>query len=97
MKVKSTFRKNHFIFDFFVDSVISIENEETPAKLATVTTVIQTFDKQLLWSGRIRVKVNEFGIYPLPEDVNSISGPLSMKKMMLVELRRYIKPQKPFL
>lgn len=97
MKIKSTFRKTHLVFDFFVDSVIFLETEDTPAKLATVTTVIQTFDKSLLWSGRIRVKVNEFGIYPLPEDVNAISGPLSLKKSLLIELRRYIKPQKAYL
>ncbi|RFU65401.1 hypothetical protein [Peribacillus glennii] len=94
MKVKSTFKNYAFMFDFFVESVTSIENE---TKRAFVATKAYTLDKQLLWEGQVRVDMNEFGIFPFPEDINSIEGTTTMKKMLLVELRRYIKPQKPFL
>lgn len=97
MKVKSTFKKYTYIFDFFIEDILPLEHEAVPAKQAFVTTKAYTADKKLIWNGIIRVNLNEFGIYPLPGDISSIPLAPTLKKMLLLELRRYIKPQKPFL
>ncbi|PLT35004.1 hypothetical protein [Bacillus sp. V5-8f] len=94
MKVKSTFKKYTYLFDFFVERVVELDNE---TKRAVVSSKVYTMDKQLLWEGELRADLNEFGIFPLPGDIHSIDGTPTMKKMLLIELRRYIKPQKPFL
>ncbi|WP_051348684.1 hypothetical protein [Peribacillus kribbensis] len=96
MKVSSTWKKNTYLFDFFVASVTASQ-KNSEEKMAAVTTSVYTQNKTLLWSGEIRVKFNQFGIYPLPEDLSAISLPESIIKMLLVEIRRYIKPQKAFL
>ncbi|PLT30657.1 hypothetical protein [Peribacillus deserti] len=96
MKVYSTWKNSTYLFDFFIGEVSDLLEDQL-TKIASVDTEIYTKEKQLLWKGRIRVKFNEFGIYPIPEDLSSIELPSSVLKMLLIELRRYIKPQKSFL
>ncbi|WP_409288732.1 hypothetical protein [Peribacillus sp. SCS-37] len=96
MKVYSTWKNSTYLFHFFIDSVASLDllGQE---KVALVDTGIFTKDKELLWEGSISVKLNSFGIYPLPEDISKIPLPQSILRMLIIELRRYIKPQKQFL
>ncbi|MBM7692500.1 hypothetical protein JOC77_001930 [Peribacillus deserti] len=96
MKVYSTWKNSTYLFDFFIEEISNLQEDQI-TKIAAVKTGIYTKDKQLLWKGKIRVKLNEFGIYPIPEDLSGIGLPGSVLKMLVIELRRYIKPQKPFL
>jgi hypothetical protein len=98
MKKLSTFKKYSYLFDFFIDTVTETKDTGTFEKIAFVSTIVQSADKSsILWSGSIRVRMNEFGIYPFPEDIKKITGTDTLKKMLIVEIRRYIKPQKAFL
>lgn len=96
MKVKAVFRKTVCWFDFFVDEIIGTE-QNGPAKTVLVKTSVLTESKEEIWSGTISTVINEFGIYPDPAELAAIPIPDSIRKMLLIELRRYIKPQKAFL
>ncbi|WP_409301154.1 hypothetical protein [Peribacillus sp. SCS-155] len=98
MKKRSTFKKYTYLFQFFIEGVSQVKGEDGDSKIAAVKVSVMSTDKTITyWNGIIRVRLNEFGIYPIPEDLKNITGPNTMKKMLLTEIRRYIKPQKPFL
>ena len=96
LKVKSSFRDYIYYFEFFVDSAEIVEDEPI-TKAATVRTSIFTSDKNLMWVGDIRVKWNHTGIYPDARDIAAADVPKVAKRMLLIEVRRYLKPQKDFL
>ena len=47
--------------------------------------------------GMIRVRFNDHGIFPVPEDIASFAEMATLRRLVGVELKRYIKPQKRFL
>ncbi len=47
--------------------------------------------------GIIRVRFNDHGIFPVPEDIASFAEMATLRRLVGVELKRYIKPQKRFL
>ncbi|RFU66417.1 hypothetical protein D0469_17455 [Peribacillus saganii] len=96
MKVYSKWKKSVYLFNFFIADTIEPASD-SDSKQALVTTSVLTVEGQEIWSGSIRVAFNEFGIFPVPEDLQAVKGPDSMKRMLLIELRRYIKPQWRFL
>ncbi|MGM9922931.1 MAG: hypothetical protein ACI35R_01625 [Bacillus sp. (in: firmicutes)] len=96
MKVKSEWKGSTYYFNFFVDEVHSLE-DGLESKEAIVATSVMASDQSLIWSGAIRVKWNETGIYPNPKDLHIEKLPNTAKQSLLVELRRYIKPQRAFL
>ena len=96
MKVKSSFRDYIYYFDFFVDSAEVVEDNPL-TKAADVRTSIFTSEKSLMWEGQIRVKWNHTGIYPDARDIAGADVPNVVRRMLLIEIRRYLKPQKDFL
>ncbi|MGN1402015.1 MAG: hypothetical protein ACI4XL_10975 [Bacillus sp. (in: firmicutes)] len=94
MRIKCEWRDYLYYFDFFVEDV-SIVDEMT--KTAHISTVVLTNEKQEIWRGMIDVNWNHTGIYPNPKQVKEADLPQTVKRMLLVEIRRYLKPQKAFL
>ncbi|PLS17085.1 hypothetical protein CVD28_13605 [Bacillus sp. M6-12] len=96
MKVYSKWKKSVYLFNFFVTDIVEPASS-SDSKHAVVKTSIHSASGKEIWSGHIRVSFNEFGIFPLPGDLQAVDGPDSMKKTLMIELRRYIKPQWRFL
>ncbi|WP_064091287.1 hypothetical protein [Rossellomorea aquimaris] len=53
--------------------------------------------KDLVQEGLFRVKFNSIGIYPVPHDVAKQITSKHIQRLLIVELKRYIKPQRKFL
>ena len=96
MKVKSSFRDYIYYFEFSVGTAEIMENDPI-TKAATVRASIFTSEKNLMWEGEVRVKWNHTGIYPDARDIAAADVPKVVKRMLLIEIRRYLKPQKDFL
>jgi hypothetical protein len=54
-------------------------------------------NKDILHEGHFRVRYNSIGIYPFPADIARQITSRNMKRLLLMELKRYIKPQRKFL
>ncbi|MFS0781564.1 diaminopimelate epimerase [Bacillus sp. 1P06AnD] len=96
MRIKREWKGFTYIFDFFVEDAVPLE-DELGSKEAVVQTKVFTGDKELLWEGPISVKWNHIGIYPDPKDMADVNLPMSGKRMLLIELRRYVKPNRHFI
>ncbi|PLR98844.1 hypothetical protein [Bacillus sp. T33-2] len=82
-------------FKFFIEDVennLSGANEKT-----AIVTSILLFERKEVFSGIVRVRLNEFGIFPVAEDISAFSEQLSIRRALAAEIRKYIKPQKRFL
>ncbi|MCS0672032.1 hypothetical protein [Cytobacillus firmus] len=55
------------------------------------------FNNTIVYEGIIRVRFNDNGIFPFPEDLSQADIPVSVKRKMAAEMKRYIKPQKKYL
>jgi hypothetical protein len=53
--------------------------------------------KDLLQEGLFRVRFNSVGIYPYPADIAMQVTSRKVQRLLLMELKRYIKPQRKFL
>jgi hypothetical protein len=53
--------------------------------------------KDLLQEGLFRVRFNSVGIYPYPADIARQVPSRKVQRLLLMELKRYIKPQRKFL
>jgi hypothetical protein len=53
--------------------------------------------KDLLQEGLFRVRFNSVGIYPYPADIARQVPSKKVQRLLLMELKRYIKPQRKFL
>lgn len=53
--------------------------------------------KDLLQEGLFRVRFNSVGIYPYPADIARQVTSRKVQRLLLMELKRYIKPQRKFL
>jgi len=96
MKVKSVFKKYTCWFEFFINPTLFPEISPGTKKVE-VSAAILSENKVELWSGVMSVKISEFGIFPDPKQTRELPVPDTIKKMFLLELRRYIKPQKAYL
>jgi hypothetical protein len=54
-------------------------------------------EKELVHEGRYRVKFNDIGVFPFPADIAGQVQRKSLQRLLMVELKRYIKPQRRFL
>lgn len=97
LKVKSAFKKYTCWFEFFINPDELFPEIFPGTKSVDVRAAILSEQQVVLWSGVVSVKVNEFGIFPEPKQARELPVPDTIKKMFLLELRRYIKPQKAFL
>jgi hypothetical protein len=70
--------------------------DETGTKEIRVTAIIRR-QTHLVFEGPIRVKFNPFGIFPSIADVaEAVSNP-PLRRLLMVELKRYVKPHRKFL
>ncbi|KPL57917.1 hypothetical protein AM506_19535 [Rossellomorea vietnamensis] len=53
--------------------------------------------KDLVHEGLFRVRFNTIGIYPFPADVGRQIYSKQLQRLLLMELKRYIKPQRKYL
>ncbi|WP_050615276.1 hypothetical protein [Bacillus testis] len=95
MKVKREWKGFTYIFDFFVEDAVTLD-DELQSKEAVVVTKVMSAQKEILWEGNISVKWNSVGIWPNPKDLAAVTVPQSAQRMLLIELRRYIKPNRNF-
>lgn len=82
-------------FTFFITDLEAV-NEDINEKIAFVET--SCFHPQAGKStGTVRVRFNDFGIFPNPEDVAAFTSQLSLRRSLAAEIKRYVKLQKRFL
>ncbi|MFS0637553.1 hypothetical protein AB1K84_16755 [Mesobacillus foraminis] len=82
-------------FSFFITEVETAE-KGLNEKIAVVETSC-VHPQAGKTAGIIRVRFNDFGIFPNPEDIAAFTSQLSLRRALAAEIKRYIKPQKPFL
>ncbi|WP_335871652.1 hypothetical protein [Bacillus sp. 2205SS5-2] len=83
-------------FRFKVQKVEEISLQQD-SRMVTVENKVFTADQEILFQGNIRVEINKIGIYPQPADLKAVPLPASLVRLLTVELKRYIKPQRKFL
>lgn len=88
--------KEEYQFRFQVREVIEAF-DEYQSRDVTVLVRIQNDKKDLIHEGLFRVRFNSIGIYPSPADVAGQITSKHLQRLLLVELKRYIKPQRKFL
>ncbi|NMH70339.1 hypothetical protein LS684_23760 (plasmid) [Cytobacillus spongiae] len=71
--------------------------DEYQSRDVTVLARILNEKKDLLYEGLFRVRFNQIGIYPSPADVARQITTKHVQRLLIVELKRYIKPQRRYL
>jgi hypothetical protein len=82
-------------FKFFITK-IEMLNPSLNEKIAYVETNA-TDHHGSKTTGTVRVRFNDHGIFPMPEDIAAFTVQLSFRRLLAAELKRYIKPQKRWL
>jgi hypothetical protein len=82
-------------FKFFITK-IEMRNPSLNEKIAFVETKATDLHGNKT-TGTVRVRFNDYGIFPIPEDIASFTVQLSLRRLLAAELKRYIKPQKRWL
>ncbi|MGD6956101.1 hypothetical protein ACQCWA_13835 [Rossellomorea aquimaris] len=88
--------KDEYTFRFQVQEVAEA-CDEFHSRDVTVLTHILNDKKDLLHEGLFRVRFNQIGIYPIPKDVARQISSKHLQRLLLIELKRYIKPQRKYL
>ena len=88
--------KNEYTFRFQVRKVEKA-GDEFESLDVTVFSRILNEKKDLIHEGLFRVRFNQMGIYPFPADVARQIDSRNIQMILLVELKRYIKPQRKYL
>ncbi len=88
--------KEEFSFRFQVKKV---EEAYDGNESRHVHVLAKVFDqeKELIHEGMYRVKFNEIGIFPFPADIAGQVQSKALQRLLMVELKHYIKPQRKFL
>ncbi|MEG9298021.1 hypothetical protein V6B33_16270 [Mangrovibacillus sp. Mu-81] len=84
------------LFRFQVKDV-SEAGDEYHSRDVLVLAKIMNQNKDLLQEGLFRVRYNSIGIYPFPADIAQQISSRNVQRLLLMELKRYIKPQRKFL
>jgi hypothetical protein len=84
------------IFRFQVKDVCEA-GDEYHSRDVLVFGKIMNQNKDLLQEGLFRVRFNSIGIYPFPADIARQISSRNVQRLLLMELKRYIKPQRKFL
>jgi hypothetical protein len=88
--------KDEYTFRFQVQEVEEA-GDEYHSRVVTVLAHILNDKKDLLHEGLFRVRFNQIGIYPFPKDVARQISSKHLQRLLLVEFKRYIKPQRKYL
>jgi hypothetical protein len=84
-----------YTFKFFIKQIDEMDGPINE-KIALIETTA-FFNKAPVFEGVIRAKFNDHGIFPNAQDLAAAEIPLSVKRKMAAEIKRYIRPQKSFL
>ncbi|WP_175991342.1 hypothetical protein [Bacillus sp. Marseille-Q1617] len=87
---------DELLFRFQVKEV-SDAGDEYNSRDVLVFCRIMDQNKDLLQEGLFRVRFNSVGIYPYPADIAKQVTSRKVQRLLLMELKRYIKPQRKFL
>ena len=87
------FEKYRFYFDIDRVTVGSAQN----TYLIYVKSRIVDHEKIDYYEGILCVELNPVGIFPKPGDIAAAVSPTMLRRLLGMELKRYIKPQKRFL
>ncbi|XXM74319.1 hypothetical protein ACQ0QQ_10810 [Lysinibacillus sphaericus] len=85
-----------FQFKFQVKQVSAAGDEYDSLDVLTFCRIFNE-NKDLLQEGLFRVRFNSVGIYPFPADIANQVSSRKIQRLLLMELKRYIKPQRKFL
>ncbi|MFI8687429.1 hypothetical protein [Rossellomorea sp. NPDC077527] len=88
--------KEEYHFRFQVRNVEE-SSDEYQSRVVTTFARIYNDKKDLVHEGLFRVRFNCIGIYPFPADVARQISSKNLQRLLLVELKRYIKPQRKYL
>ncbi|MGE7216366.1 hypothetical protein [Priestia koreensis] len=80
---------------FRIQEVIDVDKQTKQAFIKSKMTDL--IHEQVLFEGVLRVRFNEFGIYPVAKDIAAALPIPSLQKKLLAEVRRYLRPHKNFL
>ncbi|MGR3764671.1 hypothetical protein [Rossellomorea sp. NS-SX7] len=83
-------------FRFQVREVSEAEDENNSRDVLVFCRILNQ-NKDLLQEGLFRVRFNSIGIYPFPADIAKQVSSRKVQRLLLMELKRYIKPQRKFL
>ncbi|RDI43131.1 hypothetical protein [Falsibacillus pallidus] len=90
-------QENAYRFQFTIREVRDETDQNLEQKIVLVDTVITFKDGRCLYDGHLRVKCNAFGIYPFPADIAKAASNPSLRQTISFQLKRFIRPAKPFL
>ncbi len=90
------FMKDEYTFRFQVQKVEEAY-DEYQSRVVTVLGLVLNDKKDLVHEGLFRVRFNQIGIYPFPADVARQIYSKHLQRLIIVELKRYIKPQRRYL
>jgi hypothetical protein len=90
------FMKDEYTFRFQVQKVEEA-CDEYQSRVVTVLAQILNDKKDFVHEGLFRVRFNQIGIYPFPADVARQISSKHLQRLIIVELKRYIKPQRRYL
>ncbi|MGM0751089.1 MAG: hypothetical protein ACQET6_04110 [Bacillota bacterium] len=88
--------KDEYTFRFQVQKVEEAY-DEYQSRVVTVLGLVLNDKKDLVHEGLFRVRFNQIGIYPFPADVARQIYSKHLQRLIIVELKRYIKPQRRYL
>lgn len=89
-------RDDTYTFKFrILDNYPSAIDEAGTKEIRVATTIKD--GNQLLFEGPIRVKFNQFGIFPSVPDMAEAVSNAALRRLLMSELKRYVKPHRKFL
>ncbi|MDQ0242735.1 hypothetical protein J2S09_000271 [Bacillus fengqiuensis] len=89
-------RDDTYTFKFHILDNYPSTIDEAGTKEIRVATTIKN-EQHLLFEGPIRVKFNQFGIFPSVSDMAEAVSNAALRRLLMSELKRYVKPHRKFL
>ncbi|MEL3974678.1 hypothetical protein AAEO50_20530 [Rossellomorea oryzaecorticis] len=87
---------DELLFRFQVKEVNEAGDDYSSRDVLVLCKILDS-KKDLLQEGLFRVRFNSVGIYPFPADIARQVTSRKIQRLLLMELKRYIKPQRKFL
>lgn len=89
-------KDEEYTFKFHILDHYPVSLDEAGTKEIRVTAVVRR-QTDILFDGPIRVQFNQFGIFPSIADVAEAVSNTAVRRLLIVELKRYVKPHRKFL
>ncbi|MFC3884918.1 diaminopimelate epimerase [Bacillus songklensis] len=92
-----TKRDDSYKFKFHILDNYPSVIDEAGTKEIRVATTIKDMEQHTLYEGNIKVKFNQFGVFPSIQDVAKAVSNSTVRRLLMSELKRYVKPHRKFL